>query len=319
MGMILPAINRNFYQTVRRLLRRSMGVQQRDKTEVLQTTLELVSPLSLEASPNEVSDVKMQSGRWQVTVWRDGLLGALGALPTAYTQRLIDRYHRHGERAAKAFFDLFTHRLQVLRFLTWEKSHAYALAELRHEVPLSNASSALSGLLNAVGDETLLSYRYGVLLSQPVRSLSILENWITHAFDTPTHLQPFTGSWQSASAPWQSCLGAMTCPLGQAPMLGRMRWEAQSHFRLQIGPLASHKANAFLPGGNQLPRLHRCLQYFIGPALRYDIELQIVRHPPIHSALSTGQLGVDACLGAGEEHHRMILPWEIVACTSQHN
>lgn len=308
----LSAVNRHFYQYVRQLLNRIAGERPAGKNELLQDSLEMVSPLSLEVSPTEVSDAHKVEGRWRITVWQRGLVGALGALPTAYTQWLIDRYYTRGERAAKAFLDLFTHRLQVLRFLVWEKSRCYARAELRDEVPLSTASRALSGVLNNPRDEALLSYRYASLLAQPVRSLTVLESWIQQVFDVPVVIRPFTGSWQPASEYTLSPLGAMKLPLGHAPMLGGVRWEPQSRFALSIGPVGSLQAQSFMPGRDSLAQLHRCLQYFVGADLGFDIEITIHEPMPLPAVLGKRRLGMCACLGQGQVERRIKLPWELV-------
>lgn len=314
MAVTPPASRRHFYQQIRQLLRRVSVQKKQDKAKLLQTSLELISPLSLDASPDEVSEVREVEGRWQVTVQRQGLTGALGALPTAYTQWLIERFYGYGERAGKAFLDIFTHRRQVLRFLAWEKSRFYARAELREEIPLSQASRSLSGVGNVERDRALLSYRYASLLSQPVRSIGLLECWLQSLFSAPAVIHPFQGSWQPVGETWLSALGAMPHPLGNAPVLGTQRWETQSHFRLVLGPIGAEQARAFMPGSDTLRLLHRSLQYFVGPGLCCDIELIIAKVASHRSALGQGQLGISACLGEGENLRRLYLPWELVVC-----
>lgn len=310
----------DFYQQIRHLLRLSAAErhqeQQPDKDALLQDALEMVSPLSLESSPDEVSDIEHCAGRWRLTVWRRGLTGALGALPNAYTQWLIDRYHTRGETAGKAFFDIFTHRLQVLRFLTWEKSHFYARAELRKDIPLSQASQAFSGMHIATGINSLAVWRYASLLSQPVRSMSALESWLSFVLSAQVRVEPFQGEWQPVEKTWLSPLGQMTHPLGNAPMLGIMHWEQQSRFCLAIGPVSQQQAQRFSPSHPALAMLHQCLLYFTGPGLKCDIRLMIdePENPPL--PLNLSYLGRDARLGAGEKQRQLYIPWEHLACPS---
>lgn len=310
----------NFYQQVRHLLRLSAAEchqeKQPDKDALLQETLEMVSPLSLESSPDEVSQVEHCAGRWRLIVWRRGLIGALGALPNAYTQWLIDRYYTHGETAGKAFFDMFTHRLQVLRFLTWEKSHFYARAEQRKDIPLSKASQAFSGMHSATEITGLAVWRYASQLSQPVRSMSALENWLSFVLSAQVRVEPFQGEWQHVEKTWLSPLGQMAHPLGNAPMLGIMHWEQQSRFCLAVGPVSQQQAQRFAPGHPALRMLHQCLLHFTGPGLRCDIRLMIdePENPPL--PLNASYLGKNARLGTGEKQRLLYIPWEHLACPS---
>ena len=127
----------NFYQQVRTLLHKLRG----DNTataETLDAKLRIVSPLSLDAPAGQIAGIEQENPEdpLRITVWQNGLTGALGALPTAYTEWMIGRQYRYGDHSAKAFLDMFGHRLYCLDYLAWQKNHLYALAESQTQLPL---------------------------------------------------------------------------------------------------------------------------------------------------------------------------------------
>lgn len=286
----------NFYQQVRLLLQAISRQQPADKQQLLDEAIRFVSPLSLDAPKGDVGEIsRTDDGRWQVEVWAQGLTGALGALPTVYTEWLIERYYRYGDRAGKAFFDIFTHRLQCLRYLAWEKYHYYAHAEQRDEMPLAEATQALCGVLHE--PSAFADGRYASLLAPAVRSMVNLETLLGHAFAVPMSITPFSRRWQPTDSVWCCPLGAVAQPLGNAPMLGRVRWEHQCGFLLTVGPLSQPQALRFFPGEKDFKHLCRQLREYLGPGLEFDIELQIDNHTSPTKPLAESQLGRDACLG----------------------
>lgn len=287
----------NFYQQVRLLLQAVSRQQPGDKEQLLDEAISFVSPLSLDAPKGDVGEIsRTANGRWQVEVWAQGLTGALGALPAVYTEWLIERFYRYGDRSGKAFFDIFTHRLQCLRYLAWEKYHYYAHAEQRGEMPLAEATQALCGVLHE--SSVFSDGRYASLLAPAVRSMVNLETLLGHAFAAPMSITPFSRHWQKTDDVWCCQLGASAQPLSNAPMLGRVRWEHQSSFLLTIGPLAQQQAMRFFPGENDFAHLCRRLREYLGPGLDFDIELQIDNHSSSAKPLAESQLGRDACLGS---------------------
>ncbi|MFP2505016.1 type VI secretion system baseplate subunit TssG [Buttiauxella gaviniae] len=286
----------NFYQQVRLLLQAIHQQQPAAKEQLLDEAVRFVSPLSLDAPKGEVGNItRSADGRWQVEVWAQGLTGALGALPVVYTEWVIERYYRYGDRAGKAFFDIFTHRLQCLRYLAWEKYHYYAHAEQREALPLAEATQAICGVLHE--PSAFADGRYASLLAPAVRSMVNLETLLGHAFAVPMSIVPFSRQWQPIDEIWCCQLGASAQPLGNAPMLGRVRWEHQSSFRLLIGPLSLPQALRFFPDEADFVRLCRQLREYLGPGLDFEIELQIDNHSSTPPSLAESQLGRNACLG----------------------
>ncbi len=286
-----------FYQQVRQLLnqlasRRNVA----DKAQLLDASLAFVSPLSLDAATGEVGEISTTpEGRVQVEVLTQGLTGAQGALPAAYTEWAIERYYRYGDRAGKAFFDLFTHRLQCLRFLAWEKHHFYARAELREALPLSRATQALSGVLHE--PSAFSEGRYASLLAPAVRSMVNLESLLRHAFSVPVKITPFVSQWSAVDKQWRCQLSGGQA-LSDAPMLGQVRWENQRCFRVTLGPLAQKQASRFFPQQADYQALCHLLRDYVGPGLDFSIELHISNLTDVPLTLASSQLGINACLGS---------------------
>ncbi|MCE0844170.1 type VI secretion system baseplate subunit TssG [Buttiauxella sp. A2-C1_F] len=305
----------SFYQQVRLLLQAVSRQQEGDKEQLLDDAIRFVSPMSLDAPKGEVGEIsRTADGRWQLEVWSQGLTGALGALPTVYTEWLVERYYRYGDRAGKAFFDIFTHRMQCLRYLAWEKYHYYARAELREEMPLSQATRALSGVLNEPSE--LADGRYASLLAPAVRSMVNLETLLGHALAVTTSITPFSRHWLPTDERWCCQLGNNEQQLGNSPMLGRLRWEHQSAFLVTIGPISQCQALSFFPGEKGFIRLSRLLRDYLGLGLEFTIELQIENTTSPLNTLTGSQLGRDARLGddLSQPVRVLRLPKELTEC-----
>jgi len=231
----------NFFQQVRTMLRRLTRGQGTDSKQVLEEQLYFVSPLSLDAPKGEITAVTpLEEQRWQVEVSGHGLTGTLGALPTVYTEWMIERYYRHGDVTAKAFLDIFNHRLHSLRYLAWQKYHYYAMAEFCVTRPLSTALRALSGVTNS--SPSLQQEQFADLFAHSVRSMLNFETWLKHCFSVGVKVTPFTGGWQTMEPELCCCLGNPAQPLAVAPMLGGVYWDRQAHFTVTMGPVPITKS-----------------------------------------------------------------------------
>lgn len=304
-----PLLSRhNFFQQVRLMLRWLSPRPHGKRLSVLMERVQFVSPLSLDAPDVEIGEVtETKDGLWQVEVLTHGMVGALGALPTPYTEWMIARYYRYGDITGKAFTDIFTHRLQALRYQAWLKYHYSALYEVSEKRPLSAALCALSGVMQsapALQRESLVG-----LFAHPVRSLLNLERWLESLFAVTAKVIPFTGGWREMPRSECCCLGQSAQTLGQAPMLGSLYMDMAAGFTVQLGPVSMQRAPLFLPGGQHYSALWQRIHEYVGPGLEVDIDL-LTEHRPGHATpLGMGRPGLALCLGqptAGV--HRIRLP-----------
>lgn len=286
----------SFYQQVRTLLHKLRG-NHTTTADTLDAKLRLVSPLSLEAPTGQIAGIEQENpdDPLRITVWQNGITGAQGALPTAYTEWMIGRQYRYGDRSAKAFLDMFGHRLYCLDYLAWQKNHLYALAESQTQQPLQQATLALTGLLTS--QSVSGGEKYAHLFSSPVRSLVNLEVWLGQYYGVPVHITPFTGGWKTVEETEHCQLGNLTHTLETAPMIGRVRWEVQSNFDVTFGPMSQAHSQRFTPQGKFYQEIWGHIGEYVGPGLDFSVHLTISSDssPPV--PLGGGQLGLDICIG----------------------
>ncbi|UNK62956.1 type VI secretion system baseplate subunit TssG [Buttiauxella ferragutiae] len=299
----------NFFQQVRIMLRHLTKKQGLESKQTLENNLRFISPLSLDTPSGEIGEIEqLAKNQWQVEVAAFGLTGALGALPTVYTEWLIERHYRYGDKTAKAFLDIFNHRLHTLRYLAWQKYHYYAMAEFSATLPLSDAVQALAGVMQS--PSSFQQLRYADLFAHSVRSMLNLETWLKHSFSVPAKITPFTGEWRSMEPTLCCCLGQPSQTLGSAPMLGRVYWDRQSHFTVSLGPVPLRDVGLFLSKGRHYKNLWTHIRDYVGAGLDFDIDILIQNTSNGMTELGTGQIGLDICLGRASEagQHTIRLP-----------
>lgn len=297
---LIPIISKfNLFQQIRLLLRQHRDGHTPDAT-LLDEQLRITSPLTLEAPQGQVESLSQESpgAPVEVSAWYNGLTGAMGALPTTYSEWLIERQYRYGDGAAKAFIDLFNHRLYCLDYLAWQKHHLYAQAEAQTIPPLHQEQLALSGLLT--GTPATAMTQHTTLLASPVRSLVNLERWLSLRFGIPVRIEPFTGGWRTVEASECCQLGNPTQPLKAAPMIGCMRREAHAHFDVILGPISPETSQRFTSHTTaEREEIWSCVRDYVGPVLEFSVSLAISSADLKLRPLGQSAIGLDLCLG----HH----------------
>lgn len=301
MAVIKNFSRQYFFQQVRIMLRKlSYRTTEQSEAGVKYQLLEdrflFVSPLTLDSPKGEVGEVTEIDNIWQVEVFKHGLSGAFGALPNAYTEWLIERYYRYGDRAGKAFLDIFNHRVHTLRFLAWQKYRFYAGHEFNGVSPLTLPLRALAGVLQS--SKSLQQEEYANLFVQPVRSLVCLEQWLQHQFSLPVQILPFTGRWCTLAFSERSQLGNHTQTLGQSPAIGSMFWDCQTCFTVQLGPLPQNSARNFLVLGEEYKRLVLHIRDYVGIGLDFELDLLIDNFQSHPIPLGEGELGISMRIGS---------------------
>lgn len=295
----------NFFQQVRLMLRHLVSPPGGERLEALAEKICFVSPLSLEAPDGEIGEITLTPDQqWQVEVRTHGLTGALGALPEVYTEWLIARYYRYGDRTAKAFLDMFTNRLQALRYRSWLKYHYYAQYEASERPPLDQAIRALAGYgPGLAGHNTACA----AVFAHPVRSMLHLEKWLETLFSVTVNVKPFTGGWREMAPSQRCCLGRVGQTLGQAPMIGQVCMDMAARFTVALGPVSGSQVAPFLPKGEHYASLWRHIRAYVGPGLDFDIDL--LTEGGGHNRTGEGQIGRDLCIGQpGKGFHLIRLP-----------
>ncbi|MBW4201902.1 type VI secretion system baseplate subunit TssG [Enterobacter cloacae subsp. cloacae] len=300
---LIPIVSKfHFYQQIRLLLRRLRDGRTPDAA-LLDEKLRIVSTLSLDAPRGEVEEIQQDGPDvpLQVTAWHNGLTGALGAMPTAYSEWLIERQYRYSDRSAKAFLDIFGHRLYCLDYLAWQKHHLCAQTESTGQPPLQTAIQALSGLL--MSDPSPALAQHAPLFASPVRSMVNLERWLTLLYGVPAEIIPFTGGWRNVPAGECCQLGNPAQKLNTAPMMGSSRLEVHAHFDVVLGPMTPETSRCFLPSGNLWQEIWLRIRDYVGPAMDFSVSLNISSANLDSLPLGRRALGLDLCLGRNSESH----------------
>jgi len=251
-----------------------------------------------------------------------GLLGFCGALPTVYTEELLGPRGKHRGPAVD-FFNLFHHRIVSLFYRAWKKHHLPAQWEdgLDHDPrrsaddgPFTAALFHLLGLgLGSLrdrqdfADESLL-FHTGVFAQQH-RSAVMLERLVADRFGHPAEVLSFTGQWLRLRTEEQSRLGRSGGfnRLGRDAVAGRKVWDAQSKFRLRLGPLSLASFREFLPDGSASTSLMSLVRFYTRSEFDFDVQLILKKEEVPRCELSRGptaaRLGRSAWLKRREFDH----------------
>lgn len=297
MALISLVSKSHFYQQVRLLLRKLRDGTTPDAT-LLDEKLRMTSTLSLNAPDGEVENIQQASEHEPVavSVWHNGLTGAMGALPVTYSEWMIERQYRYGDSSAKAFIDQFSHRLYCLDYLAWQKNHLCALAESQDQLPLQTPVLALTGLLNTTQSSELT--QHAPLFASPVRSMINLERWLQQRFGVPAQIIPFTGGWRTVPNAERCQLGHPQHRLATAPMLGTARLEVHAQFDVVLGPMTPETSRRFTPQGSAWRELWTCIADYVGPVMDFSVSLTINSADLVPQPLGQRVLGQDLCLGS---------------------
>jgi type VI secretion system protein ImpH len=207
-----------------------------------------------------------------------GLTGPLGVLPNHYTELLIDRL-RAGDRAMYDFLDLFNHRLISFFYRAWEKYRFPVAYERRPNDDqftsflFSIIGLSTRGLLRRMSlrDEGLLCY--GGLIAQRPHSAIAFEAIVGDYFGVKASMIQFAGQWLPLDADSVSKLGAANNVLGVSAVAGARVWDAQSKFRMKIGPVGYKQFAAFLPTGSAFKPMMEIIKLLAGPEFDFDVQL----------------------------------------------
>lgn len=219
----------------------------------------------------------------QVSFW--GLTGPAGALPTHYTQMVIDRVHAK-DHAMRSFFDMFSHRQLSFFFRSWEK---YSLAvgyETAQYDSRPEADLIRETLLAIVGrgtqktrdrlhvtDDALIYYG-GVFNDRP--TAESLRAIVSDYLDLPAKVISLFGQWLVLPPNECSRLGTLGghSIVGTDTILGGRTWDPGSKFRIQIGPVKLEDFTRLMPTGNTLAQTCQFIRSYVG--MEFDFDLQVI-------------------------------------------
>ncbi|HVS40410.1 MAG TPA: type VI secretion system baseplate subunit TssG [Gemmataceae bacterium] len=280
-----------FFQAVRLLERQSSRRPVGGDESPAAEAVRFRAAPSLGFAPSAVAGLRQRDdgGPPEMTVSFLGLTGPSGALPHHFTTLLLRRA-RDKDFSLREFLDLFNHRLASVFHRAWEKYRlpaAYERAALDDSGdetdPITQALYCIVGLgapglreRRQVDDEAFLFY--GGHFSRDARPASALEEILEDYFRFPVRVQQFEGRWlplepedRSYLAPPDEGMG-LNCRLGEDFIVGERVWDAQSKFRLRIGPLTFAQFRTLLPDGDGLRPLCELTRSYAGPEFSFDVQ-----------------------------------------------
>jgi type VI secretion system protein ImpH len=271
--------------------------------------------ISLSFPPSSIHELERPTSAQPVPTMTQafmGLTGPNGVMPRHYTELLfrLKRDTKGPERyALRDWFDLFNHRIVSLFYRAWEKYRFYIPYERegfeRVEAdPFTNCLYSLIGLeakplrkrlrvstretideearervLARIEDLALL--RFGGLLGHRPRCALSLEAMLTDYFRLRARIRQFQGQWLQLGSANRSSLQSDrgNNQLGVTTVLGDRVWDAQSKFRIKLGPLRYDQFLDFLPDRSPVPErkaiflLVHLVRLYVEPTLDFDIQL----------------------------------------------
>jgi type VI secretion system protein ImpH len=237
----------------------------------------------------------------QITPSFMGFLGANGALPHHYTERIVAHQLTEKDAAPRAFFDMFSNRVLALFYEAWCK--------YRFERAIGDGKDTLLPLLLSLAgyqpqsvenkphglcDEVIGLYA-GVLQQRPVSAL-ILGRMLSSYFGVPIEIEENAGCWIALERKEQCSLGGLNATLGDNTILGQSSWRPDLGARLRIGPLSRSEFRRFLPSGAAADALEKMLGLFGNQTLTYEIQL-VLRAEDIHQLCLGGGIDIGGRLG----------------------
>jgi type VI secretion system protein ImpH len=117
----------------------------------------------------------------------------------------------------------------------------------------------------------------------------------------PVRIEEFVGHWLHISAAQHSRLGGRDSfsRLGEDAVIGERTWNAQSRFRVVIGPLSFGDYERFLPRGRSSRALHDLIRLYVGVEHSWEIKLVLKKQDvPLAWLGNSVWIGWSSWLGA---------------------
>lgn len=232
-----------------------------------------------------------------------GLLGVNGALPLHATECIAALWRQDGDASARAFVDLFSHRMVVMFFQAWGKyrlEHRLDVQGRDEQLPLLLALAGVGGAGSPHGGDgddidAVAGYYAALLRTRPVAASSV-SRVLTHHFGLPIELEPFVEGWDYIPDQQRSRLGGKIARLGYGATLGGRLRRRDIHARLNVGPLDKAGLERFLPRSRGAAALAKVVSLFGLSRLKIEVRL-ILKPSCIGPLVLTNQTGAARRLG----------------------
>ena len=257
---------------------------------------------SMAFAPSNVSGVDVDGdGPPRISIYGFGLFGPNGPLPLHLTEYARERKRHHADDTLSAFADLFHHRLILLFYRAWADAQSVNSLDRPDghrfvDYVASLMSMGQPGLQerDRIADHAR-TFMAGHLVRQtrnPEGLIQILRLY----FDVPVRVEEFVSDWVMLEEREVSRLGLFgrNHRLGGGATLGLAVRDAQSKFRLELGPLSQDQFREFLPGSKRLQQVVDWVRQYVGIEFAWELRLVLKKQEALGM-----QLGSDQRLGWG--------------------
>ncbi|NTV94550.1 MAG: type VI secretion system baseplate subunit TssG [Thiobacillus sp.] len=273
----------DFFQALRRLEsaepdKPRIGTSKRLKDD----SLRLAQEASMAFAPSTIRALEPgKDGRpARLLVSFLGLLGPNGPLPLHLTEFARDRLRNQGDPTLVRFLDVFHHRLLSLFYRAWARTQPTVSLDRPGDDAFGHYLGAFGGLgMDSLrGRDSVPDYAkiaFTGLFARQVRNAESLEVMLASFFRVPVRIEQCIGHWLPLPRDAQTRIGRgeETAQLGISAVLGERMWDAQSKFRIVLGPLSLADYERFLPGRVSLRRLADWISNYVGYEFHWDLRL----------------------------------------------
>lgn len=243
---------------------------------------------------HEVRDTERAGAPPEMIVSFLGMTGPLGVLPHCYTELLLDRT-RQKDNALWEFLDIFNHRLLSFFYRAWEKYRFPISYERTGQDSFTEYLFDLIGMGTpglrgrmVIPDQALLFYA-GLIAQRPHSAVAV-ESILRDYFGVPVTMQQFCGRWLALDPENLSRIGAANSTLGGDMVCGARVFNAQSKFRLKLGPLTLSQFESFLPNGPFYAAAGEWTRLLAGMEFDFDVQLVLRKEEVPACQLGAGAL-----------------------------
>ncbi|SMC29549.1 type VI secretion system protein ImpH [Andreprevotia lacus DSM 23236] len=258
--------------------------------------------VSLSFAPSMVADLQEQGSQPpKLSIYGFGLFGPNGPLPLHLTEYVRERERIADDPTMAAFADLFHHRAIQLFYRAWADAQSTVSLDRAGEGRFDRYIGSLLALLtqsdDAIGKRA--RYYHAGHLARQTRNPEGLQQILQSYFGIPVQIREHVPCWVKLAPDESLALGNHpSAALGVGSTLGIAVRDAQSRFRLVLGPMSWASYCSFLPGGKQVAALQRWVNDYVGLELAWDVQLVLAADDVPDGKLSAAQpLGLGSWLG----------------------
>lgn len=292
-----------FYQAVRLLEAfHPKALLSGDRQQVLKESVRFRSAVNFDFPASEIQQLEWTNNIPRVTVNFFGLAGALGPLPQAYTEMVLDAVAKK-DPAAIDFLDIFNNRLITLLYRVRQVHQPALTARSPDKSGTAGHLFACIGLgtdllRQSVGFPARSLLEYGGLFPRPVRTAAGLEVLLSHHFSVPVRVHQFEGIWREIDRSQWTTIGSsgQNNALGTQTALGKRAWDQAGCLVITAGPLHFNLFSKFLPGSRRYDFLSRLLKFSLGIGVKLKMRLILESTSVPHSKLGQSRLGLTSWL-----------------------